>query len=140
MTLTSTPTHPAIAATPSNRPDRVIVVADHTPGHHRTDSHEIAWWLPVIGPTPAALAVTLAHHARHRNTTWDATELARRVGLAGNRHTLWHSLDRLALFGCATFVAVDVITIRLALPTLTARQMERLPDDMAAAYRLHHRR
>lgn len=33
--------------------------ADTTPGVHRTDSDEILWWLPVIGPTATVLAQTL---------------------------------------------------------------------------------
>lgn len=140
MTLTSHHTTSPSGASANSRPDRLIVVADHTPGRHQTDSEEIAWWLPVIGPTPTVLAVTLARHARRGDTTWDTTELARRVGLARSRNVLWHSLDRLARFRCATFVAADVITIRLALPALAAHQTERLPDDMAAAYRLRNRR
>ena len=119
----------------SMRPDRLIVVADHTPGRHPTDSDQIAWWLPVIGPTASVLAVTLAHHARQADTTWDTTVLARTVGLAGNRSKLWVSLERLTAFGCTTFVAVDVVTIRLYLPALTPRQARCLPDHLATAYR-----
>ena len=119
----------------SSRPDRLIVVADHTHGPHQTDSDQITWWLPVIGPTATVLAVTLAHHTRGGDTTWDTLTLARRIGLAGNRSKLWASLERLVTFGCAQFVSVDVLTIRLWFPALTPRQLACLPDDLAATYR-----
>ena len=57
------------------RPDHLIVIADHRPGVHRTDSPEIAWWLPIIGPTASCLAVILAANARQRETTFDTREL-----------------------------------------------------------------
>ena len=50
--------------TDSTRPDRIIVIADHTPGPHQTDAEDNWWWLPVIGPTATALAFLLARHAR----------------------------------------------------------------------------
>jgi hypothetical protein len=126
--MTTTPT--------TTRPERLIVVADHTPGQHKTDSEQIAWWLPVIGPTASALAFTLARHARCGDTTWDTTALARTIGLSGNRSKLWASLERLTNFGCAHFASVDVFAIRLNLPALTPRQAAALPDNMAAAYRI----
>jgi hypothetical protein len=128
--MTTTPT------TASTRPERLIVVADHTPGPHQTDSEQIAWWLPVIGPTASVLAFTLARHAQAGDMVWDTTVLARTIGLAGNRSKLWASLERLSTFGCAHFASVDVFTIRLYLPALTARQAAALPENMAAAYRI----
>ena len=118
-----------------NRPDHLIVIADHSRGAHVTDSEEIFWWLPVIGPGSAFLAFLLARHARHADTTWDTTELAMSIGLGGNRSTLWQRLDRLAMFGLVNFVSTDVVTIRLELPPLKPRQLERLPESLAAAYR-----
>ena len=57
------------------------------------------------------------------------------VGLAGNRSKLWVSLDRLHRFHVATFVSTDTLTIRLWLPALSDRQLARLPEPMATAYR-----
>ena len=125
-----------ITPTITTRPERLIVVADHTMGPHQTDSEQIAWWLPVIGPTASALAFTLARRATSGETTWDTAVLARTIGLAGNRSKLWASLERLATFGCAHFASVDVFTIRLYLPALTPRQAAALPDNLAAAYRI----
>ncbi|MFN6119660.1 MAG: hypothetical protein ACK5CE_08530 [Actinomycetes bacterium] len=121
--------------TDSTRPDRIIVIADHTPGPHQTDTEDNWWWLPVIGPTATALAFLLARHATHGDTTWHTGTLARTIGLAGNRSKLWASLERLSDFGLLTFAATDVVTIRLYLPPLTPRQLAILPDDLATAYR-----
>ena len=119
----------------TTRPERIIVIADHTPGPHQTDTEDNWWWLPVIGPTATALAFLLARHAHHGERTWDTATLARTIGLAGNRNKLWSSLDRLSDFHVIHFAATDVITVRLYLPALTTRQLTVLPDDLAAAYR-----
>jgi hypothetical protein len=117
------------------RPDRIRVIADPTPGAHRTDTDEILWWLPIIGPTATALAFLFARHAGHGETCWPTDDLARMVGLAGNRSKLWVSLERLHRFHVTTFVSTDTLTVRLWLPPLTERQLARLPDALAIAYR-----
>ncbi len=119
----------------TTRPDTVRVIADHTPGPHRTDSDDLGWWLPIIGPTASVLAYRFARHAAHCDACWPTDDLAHKVGLAGNRCKLWQSLDRLHRFHVATFVSTDTLTIRLWLPALSERQLARLPEPMAAAYR-----
>ena len=52
-----------------------------------------------------------------------------------NRSKLWVSLERLHRFGGATFVSTDTLMVRLWLPELTDRQLARLPDALAIAYR-----
>ena len=121
--------------TETTRPTTVRVIADHTPGAHRTDSEDLWWWLPIIGPTGSALAFLLARHAATGESCWPTDDLARMVGLAGNRSKLWLSLDRLHRFRVATFVSTDTMTIRLWLPALSDRQLTHLPTSMAAAYR-----
>ena len=120
--------------TTSSRPDRLIVIADRTPGFHQTCSAEIGWWLPIIGPTSTVLAVTLAHSAAAREAVWDTMMLARTIGLGGSRSRLWASLDRSEQFGCARFEATDILTIRLHLPVLNVALQRQLPDHLAAAY------
>jgi hypothetical protein len=120
------------------RPGHLHVCADSTPGIHPTDSVEIEWWLPIIGPTATVLAQTLARHTDHGGATWDTTELAQRIGLAGNRSKLWQALNRIDMFGIAHFHATDVLTIRLWLPALRDRQLDRLPVGMADHYRHHY--
>ena len=119
---------------PSTRPDHLVVIADHTPGAHVTDSEDIQWWWPILGPTSSACAVLLARHARHADVNWPAEVLARRLGLGTMCSTLWASLDRLAMFGLLEFVSTDVATIRVNLPALSTRQLNRLEPDFAAAY------
>ena len=85
------------------------------------------WWLPIIGPTASALAYLFARHAATGETCWPTDDLARMVGLAGNRSRLWLSLDRLHRFRVATFVSTDTLTIRLWLPALSDRQLAHLP-------------
>jgi hypothetical protein len=121
--------------TETTRPTTVRVIADHTPGPHRTDSDDLWWWLPIIGPTASALAYLFARHAATAEASWPTDDLARMVGLAGNRSRLWLSLDRLHRFRVATFVSTDTLTIRLWLPALSDRQLAHLPAAMVAAYR-----
>ena len=125
--MTSTPT--------TIRPDHITVIADHTPGEHATDSDDFWWWLPVLGPSSSLLAFLLSRHANHGDRRWDIAELAATIGLAGSTGTLWRTLERLNMFGVLTFVSTDVATIRLQLPALQARQLNRLPASLADAYR-----
>ena len=118
------------------RPSRLCVIADPTPGPHRTDSDDIAWWLPILGPTASWLAYLLTRHASiHPEHRWETAILARSVGLAGNESKLWGSLDRLDRFGAGRFVATDVLTVRLWLPALSERRLAHLPPPLAEAYR-----
>jgi hypothetical protein len=119
----------------TTRPDCLRVIADPTAGPHRTDSDEILWWLPTLGPTASALAFVFARHAAHGEMCWPTDDLARMVGLAGNRSKLWVSLERLHRFHVTTFVSTDTLTVRLCLPALTERQLAQLPDAVAIAYR-----
>jgi hypothetical protein len=118
----------------TDRPQQITVCLDTTLGAHHTDSDEIGWWLPVIGPTATILAYTFARQTATNGSIWDTSTLAQRVGLAGNRSRLWASLDRLEMFSLAHFHATDILTIRTELPALTERQAERLPADLAARY------
>ena len=134
MTDLLEPTHTP-TTTPAARPARLTVIADHRPGRHHVDTDEIGWWLPIIGPTSACLARTLAHRSREGEHEWVTADLARRIGLGASCSKLWLSLDRLDRFGCMTFVSTDIATIRLFLPALTPNQLAILPADMAEAYR-----
>lgn len=116
------------------RPTQLNVIADHTPGEHVTDSADIWWWLPVLGPTATVLAYNLARYARHVDKAWPTDALARRVGLGGSTGALWRSLERLDNFRVARFHSVDVLAIRLTLPDLSERQLTRLPEDLACAH------
>ena len=123
----------------SARPARLRVIGDPTPGPHRTDSDDIGWWLPILGPTSSWLAYLLARHATTEpDTCWDIATLAHMLGLVGNQSKLWASFERLQMFGAAQFLATDVLTLRLWLPALTDRRLDKLPPPLADAYRHHH--
>jgi hypothetical protein len=120
------------------RPNHLRVVADPTPGPHRTDSDEVLWWLPILVPTATWLAYLLARHAACQpDICWDTATLARTLGLAGSESKLWASLERLDRFGVARFVATDTLTLRLWLPPLSPRHIDRLPEPLATVYRHH---
>jgi hypothetical protein len=119
----------------SSRPSSVRVIADRTPGPHRTDSDQALWWWPVLGPCSAAVAFHLSRSAAIAETTWPAEALARAVGLGTKCSKLWYSLDRLAYFGVAEFVGTDTLTIRLFLPRLSSHHMAYLPEFMVELYR-----
>jgi hypothetical protein len=111
------------------------VIADHTPGPHRTDSDDIFWWLPVIGPTARRRGV----HLRPSHT-WSRVVLANGEsgphGRSGRQpFQAVISLERLHRFGVTTFVSTDTLTVRLRLPAPSDRQLARLPEAMAVAYR-----
>lgn len=115
------------------RPTRIHVVADHTPGIHRTATLEAMWWLPILGPTATWLAVILAAGAEAgRDEPWPTGELADRLGLKDS--LLWRAVDRLHRYGVLTFPSTDVATVRLELPPLPQGRLSRLPAAMADAY------
>lgn len=128
--MTDQPTSPST----TTRPARLIVTADRRPGAHVADSDDVWWWLPILGPTATVLVYNLARYARHAEVAWPAHELARRVGLGQATARLWTSLDRLERFGAATFHSTDLLAVRLELPTLTRRQLDRLPEEFASRY------
>ena len=126
--------------TETTRPTSVRVIADHTPGVHRTDSDDL--WLVAADHRPDRQRPGVPASPATPPTARPAgrpSDLARMVGLAGNRSKLWLSLERLHRFHVATFVSTDTLTIRLWLPALTDRQLARLPESMAAAYRPRRR-
>ena len=120
------------------RPDWINVSADHTPGPHRTDSDDLLWWLPILGPTASWLAFLLARHATHHDhTRWSVDTLTRAVGLGANQAKLWGSVERLDRFGVGCVHSTETLTVRLWLPALTPRHLDRLPPPLAATYPTH---
>ena len=114
------------------------VCADTTPGAHRTDSDDIYWWLPIIGPTATVLAQTLARHTPTGGATWDTGELAQRSACPATGPSCGSASNRLDRSASPTSTPPTSLTIRLWLPALSPRQLDRLPADMAAAYRTDH--
>jgi hypothetical protein len=98
----------------TDRPEQITVCLDTTPGAHRTDSDEIGWWLPIIGPTATILAYTFARHTEPSGTIWETSHSpasaspATAPALGKPRPT--------RTFGLAQFHATDILTVRTMLP------------------------
>jgi hypothetical protein len=86
-------------------------------------------WLGILGPSTTLLWARLARLcAAEPNTGVDVVDLAISLGLGeglGPNAPLPRSLVRLVQFGCA-HRAGETFAVRLALPHLTRRQLERL--------------
>lgn len=122
----------------STRPRQLHVSADPAPGLHSTDTLEaIYWWTPTLGPTASIAAAHLADHAQNKpSVPIDVDVLRTLLGLGQLGDRMWRTLDRLERFDIIRFHSTDTITIRTRLPALSARQLDRLPDHLCAAYRL----
>ena len=121
--------------TETTRPTTVRVIADHTPGRTAPTATTCGGGCRSSAPPPARWPTCSPATPPTGEACWPTDDLARMVGLAGNRSKLWLSLDRLHRFRVATFVSTDTLTIRLWLPALSDRQLAHLPASMAAAYR-----
>jgi hypothetical protein len=90
---------------PSTRPDHLTVIANHDPGPHVTDSDDIQWWWPCLGPSASSAAQLLARHSRHGDVRWPIIDLAHRIGLGALCSKMWATLDRLEGFGLLSFIS-----------------------------------
>jgi hypothetical protein len=123
--------------------DALAVVLWHDPvvenlGHAPRSVYVETYWLPVLGPS--------ATWAVRRLTTWlDAApqgydlslaEFGRELGLGagtGRNAAVIRTLSRLVSFGIATPLG-DALAVRLMLAPLTRRQVQSLPDALAAQH------
>lgn len=108
--------------------------ADATYGPHDVSvPAELAWWLPILGPTSTVLLATITRHlSTVSGFTCQLDELGARVGVKPS--IARKSLDRLTQFHAATWQPVDVMTVRLFLPALGPGYLARLPEAMQTAY------
>jgi len=107
------------------------------------DYFEIVY-APLIGPTAVLLARAMARHlaAAGGPTTVCPVELALEVGLRasstdplGRRSHLVHAIDRLAHDHIVARMGERVLGIRLAIPPLSARALEKVPAVVRASHR-----
>lgn len=104
----------------------------------RSDYAEM-YWLPVIGPSALWMLRRLSGlHGVEVGVATLARELG--LGLGIGRHTpVVRTAARLITFGMADVVPRsdgDYLGVRLAVPPLTRRQLERLPDHLQTRHRL----
>ncbi len=95
------------------------------------------YWLAVLGPSCVLLARRLAWWLEHEPNGFDISlsALASTLGLGagvGRNAPILRTLSRLADFGLAR--VDDAYAVPPAFPPLTARQIARLPDHLAAAH------
>ena len=89
-------------------------------------------WLPIIGPTSTLVHQWLCTNTEllgpHEYIELELAPWARHFGV--ETAVLRNALDRLAKFGCATWLATDVFSPRLFFPVMGPRKIERLPAEL----------
>jgi hypothetical protein len=100
-------------------------------------------YAPLIGPTAVLLARAMARHLQAAGgpTTVCPVELAMEVGIRasstdplGKRSHLVHAIDRLAHDHIVARMGDRVLGIRLAVPALSQRALEKLPAPARDAH------
>lgn len=101
-------------------------------------------YAPLIGPTAVLLARAMARHLDTAGgpTTVCPVELALEVGIRasstdplGRKSHLVHAIDRLAHDRIVSRLGERVLGVRVAVPALTARALEKLPAAAIQAHR-----
>lgn len=123
--------------------DHLSIVAWRDPaveisGHHPASAYVERYWLPSFGPSATwaqrRLVFALEDHGGSYRIS--LVDLARELGLGAGtgRHSLVvRTLTRLVALGLAR-PSEELLAVRLAVPSLSARHLARLPDHLA---RLH---
>jgi hypothetical protein len=114
-------------------PDPLVEAVGHRPG----DRYIEECWVCVLGPSTSLLWQRLARLCTEAAVSRvELFDLATTLGLgarAGANAPITRSLARLVGFGCAKR-AGDVLAVRLALPDLSARQLERVSYSARQAH------
>lgn len=98
-------------------------------------------WLPILGPSTLLLMrrlVTCVKNVDDRTVLVERGLLGRMLGLhpqGGKRSTLNRSLERLVWSKLAGWDPDETFRVRLHLPPLTERHLERMPAPVIAAHR-----
>ncbi len=101
-------------------------------GHPVTGEYTERFWLGVLGPSVICLLRRLARgfEAHPAGFQIVLTDTARAIGLGGGtgqQAPINRTIDRACTFGMARRVSPEELEVRLHLPTLTTRQLARLP-------------
>ena len=109
-------------------------------GHDPRATYARRFWTPTLGPSTLLLMALLVERLEREPAGFplDATTTAKALGLGGSdsRHAPFaRSVLRLARFGHAELRDADTtFAVRRRLPSLTARQVGKLPEPLAAAH------
>ncbi len=109
-------------------------------GHDPRSSYVERFWLPTIGPSSLWLIRYLAGNIEGSATPVpvDLDLLASALGIGhriGRQSPLLRTMARVAHFGLARVADADTFEIRLRVPPLARRHVERLPRDLQIAHR-----
>ena len=121
-------------------------------GHDPRSIYVELFWLGILGPTSVWL---LRHMARHLEAAEESNALsssrydgdggiwleveqtALAIGLASGRHrgaVFTRTIERLVRFNMARTVNGHTLAVRRNIPSITARQVDRLPSSLRAAH------
>jgi hypothetical protein len=110
-------------------------------GHDPRSRYAHQYWLPIVGPSAlvAAHALVAGLEASPDGFEIDVWAFGRSLGLpgrTGSNARITRTLDRLTKFGLAAYhpLRPPLYRVRLVWPPLTRRQIERLPDFLAALH------
>lgn len=111
-------------------------------GFRIDDPYVEMFWLPVLGPTATWLLRRLVSGLASdpQGYSVDMGDLARGIGVVytqGRHNPFGRALHRCVMFGAAQQIAavpVRAIAVRRHLPTLPARHLARLPEQMHIAH------
>lgn len=103
-------------------------------GHDPRSGYAERFWLPVIGPSSLWLLRLLAHRFDERPDGFelDLRDAGRSIGIGtrgGANSALVHTVSRVVQFGFAQLVDDHTLLARRHVPSLTRRQLARLPDE-----------
>lgn len=101
-------------------------------GHALSSSYVETFWLGVLGPSVICLLRRFARgfESHPGGFRLSLPDTAKAIGLGtgtGRQAPINRTIDRACTFHIARRVALDEIDVRLHLPTLTERQLDRLP-------------
>jgi len=110
-----------------------------TRGHELRSAYVEMFWLPVLGPSSILLLRMLASGLEHTPSgfTLDIVDTARSLGLghrSGRNGPMMRTLDRCCSFGATRIDNGHQLLVRPTLPTLSPRQLARLPGSLQARH------
>ncbi len=104
-------------------------------GYDPRSSYVEKFWLPFLGPSTVLLArrITESLESEPYGFTVDLEEMSIMMGLGGatNRHSsIQKTLNRLLVFELARIMPSKAVSVRLKLPPLPQRYINRLPEHI----------
>lgn len=101
-------------------------------GHALGDSYVETFWLGILGPSVICLLRRFARgfESHPRGFRLSLPDTAKAIGLGtgtGRQAPINRTIDRACTFNIARRVALDELDVRLHLPSLSSRQLSRLP-------------